>query len=543
MIPDTDPTSPTASGVPGAGEEDSYDGCSAPPRGASQLVRFGPAAGWSVPQWPAGPAWRIAEAVRGGEITARAVVEATLERIATLDPPLRAFVAIAPERALAAADEIDARVAAGQDPGPLAGVPIGVKDLEPVAGLPFTCGSRLYADRVADSDSVQVARLVAAGAIVVGKTNTSEFGAIPYTVNQLHGSTGNPWDPAKTPGGSSGGSATAIAAGMVPLATGSDGGGSIRIPAAWCGCFGMKPTFGRIPRDRDAALSWGPLTHPGVLAASVRDAARYLDVVCGPHAADPDCLEAPADSFEAAVLSVYGDSHSDTPLRRGAGGGRSAGGRHTPGGLDARRVALSATLGYAVVDPSVSAVAQAAAARLAEASGAELVEVDDLFDDPLDTWLALAAPGDYAFLSGLGPAERELLEPAFFVTARIGERMTAADYARALEERRRLNQRLSALFETYDLLLTPTTAAQPFSREGPPPRSIAGRDVGPNGVVPFTHPFNITGHPAASVPAGIGPEGMPVGLQVVGPRFADALVLRACALLERRAFDSGNSAA
>jgi aspartyl-tRNA(Asn)/glutamyl-tRNA(Gln) amidotransferase subunit A len=452
------------------------------------------------------PAWQIGEAVRRGKWSAHDVIEAAFERIERMDGMLNAFTAMSPDQALERAAMIDAKVRSGIDPGRLAGVPLAVKDLEPAAGLPFTSGSRIYAQRVAAEDSVQVARLKAAGAVVIGKTNTPEFGARCYTVNRLHGATGNPWNLSLTPGGSSGGSAAAVASGMVPLATASDGGGSIRIPAAWSGCFGIKPSLGRIPRAHERAPTWGSLSHPGPLAETVRDAARYLDVVAGPHPDDLEALDSAGGRFEAALLGP--------PLRL-------------------RRVAWSQTLGYAEVDAGVAATARQAAEALAGAVGAELVEVAAVFErDPLGVWSTLAAPGDLALLERLAPAERDLVEGAVRKFGGTAMGLSAVDYLEALEGRYQLNRRMSAFFRDHDLLLTPTVAAPPFPKEGPPPTVLNGRNVGPTATIPFTYPFNVTGHPAASIPAGLGPDGMPVGLQVVGPRYDDVLVLRACAALE-----------
>jgi aspartyl-tRNA(Asn)/glutamyl-tRNA(Gln) amidotransferase subunit A len=450
-------------------------------------------------------ACEIAEAVRGREASAIEVTRAALARVASANPALNAFVYVDGERALREAAAIDAAIAAGRDPGELAGVPIGVKDLEGVEGMPLTMGSRAFVDNIATRDSVQVARLRAAGAVVLGKTNTPEFGYKGFTENRLFGATGNPWNPALTPGGSSGGSAAAVGAGMVPIATGSDGGGSVRIPASFCGIYGLKPSAGRIPLAGDTYPHWSTHSHCGPLARTVRDAARYLDIAAGPHPNDLHSLDAPGGHYEADL--------NGPPLRL-------------------RRVAWSPDLGYAAVDASVARVAGAAARRLADALGAELVDAHPAFDDPMATWLRLAAPGDAALIDSMTPAQRELLEPGFIRFAESARGITAVAYAQALAERHLLNRVMTLFFEEYDLLLTPTVSAPPFRAEGPPPTAIGGRDVGPAGFIPFTYPFNVTGHPAASAPAGLDETGMPVGLQIVGPRFGDSLVLRASALFE-----------
>jgi aspartyl-tRNA(Asn)/glutamyl-tRNA(Gln) amidotransferase subunit A len=450
------------------------------------------------------PAWEIAERVRAGELRAREVTERALGRIAELNPALNAFIQVDAEGALRQAEAIDARVASGEDPGPLAGVPLGVKDLEPAKGLLYTLGSRAFAGQVAEEDSVQVARLRAAGAVIIGKTNTPEFGYKGFTENRLWGPTRNPWNPAKTPGGSSGGSSAAVAAGMVPLATAGDGGGSIRIPAAMTGCYGIKPTAHRIPRAGEHAPTWGYFSTLGPMARTVRDAARYLDVASGPHPDDPEVLDGPT-GFEAAVLG---------PAPR------------------LRRVAWSADLGYAAVDPEVARVARAAAERLAAAVGAELEEAHPGLGDTMEAWMTIAAAGDTRLVDDMPEEQRAKLEPGFLRFAEVGRKYTAVDVARALEERHQVNRKMTRFFERYDLLLTPTTAATAFAAEGPPPSEIGGKQVGPAGFIPFTYPFNFLGLPAASLPAGLAPDGLPVGLQAVAPRFADAFLLRVSAAYE-----------
>jgi len=450
-------------------------------------------------------AHEIADAVRTGAVSAREVTRAALERIAARNPALNAFVYLDAEGALAQADAIDAAVAKGDDPGSYAGVPIGVKDLAMAKGMPHTSGSRAFADNVAKRDSVEVARLRGAGAVILGKTNTPEFGYKGFTENQLFGATGNPWNAALTPGGSSGGSASAVAAGMVPVCTGSDGGGSIRIPASFCGCYGLKPSAGRIPLANDSYPTWSTHSTVGPISRSVRDAARYLDIAAGPHPDDLTSLDAPGGGYETAVLGA-------------------------PPAL--RRIAWSKDLGYATVDPDVARLAEAAARRLAFALGAELVEASPGFEEPIFTWLVIGAPGDIVLVDAMTDAQREVLEPGFRAFTELARDFTAAQYATALQERHALNRTVNAFLADYDLLLTPTVAAPPFPKEGPPPTVIAGKEVGGAGFIPFTYPFNLTGHPGASVPAGRDSSGMPVGLQIIGPKFNDRLVLQASAVYE-----------
>jgi len=454
---------------------------------------------------PLATAHDTAGRVRRREISAREAAQDALKRIEAANPALNAFIHVDPETALRQADAVDAAIARGIDPGPLAGVPVGVKDMEPVAGMPLTFGSRAFAHNVADHDSVQVARLKNAGAVVMGKTNTPEFAYKGFTANRLFGATRNPWNPERTPGGSSGGSTAAVAAGMVALCTAGDGGGSIRVPAAFSGCYGIKPSAGRIPRAGANAPTWSTHGTLGPVSRTVRDAARYLDICAGPHPNDLDALDAPPGAYEAATLA---------PAPR------------------LKRIAWSADLGFAPVDPEVRRIAGEAGRALAEAVGAELVEANPGFADPIDTWFTIAAPGDARAVAAMTEEQRALLERGFLAWADQATRITAVMLAEALEARHQLNRAMTAFFQTYDLLLTPTVPCTAFLAGGPPPTEIDGQAVTPAGFVAFTSPFNTTGHPAASLPAGLASDGLPVGLQVVAPRHADALVLAASAAYE-----------
>jgi len=451
-------------------------------------------------------ACEVADGVRAKRFSAREVLDAALKRIEAKNPTINAFIQVDADGARRQADAVDAAIARGEDPGKLAGVPMGIKDLEPVKGLLYTEGSRAHEGRIADRDGVSVSRLKAAGAVIVGKTNTPEFGYKGWTENKLWGPTRNPWDTTKTPGGSSGGSAAAVAAGMVPLCSASDGGGSIRIPASFTGCYGIKPSAHRIPRANEHAPTWGSFSTLGPMARTVRDSARYMDVAAGPHPNDLEALDSTGLDFEGAATG---------PAPR------------------VRRIAYSADLGYAIVDPEVIDLTRKAAAALAGALGAELVEANPGFTDPLLPWTTIAASGDTKLVDEMTEAQRELLEPGFRSFAEIGRSISAVQVANALDIRHQTNRTMTAFFEQYDLLVTPTTATTPFIAEGPPPTSIAGQKVTAAGFIPFTYPFNFTGHPAASLPAGNASNGLPVGVQVVGPRYNDRLVLAVSAVFER----------
>ncbi|MCC6765405.1 MAG: amidase [Deltaproteobacteria bacterium] len=446
----------------------------------------------------------LADAIRAGRLRARDVLEHHLERVARLDPPLGAFVFLDAAGARTAADIVDARVRRGDDPGPLAGVPFGVKELEDVAGWPHPRGARVFADAIAATTSTHVRRLRTAGAIPLGLTASPEMGAASFTASLLHGVCRNPWNPARTPGGSSGGSAAAVAAGLVPLATGSDSGGSLRIPASFTGLVGFKGTYGRVPRG-PRYVGFPNVRNYGVLTRSVADTARVLDCVVGADEHDPLSLPHPGHSYERAVTEL--DLHG-------------------------ARVAWSADLGFGACDPEVARVVRAAADGLVAATG--MVEVDARVDlaDPEEAWRVLMAPDLLELYAPFLPERAADVNPAlqflFAMAAGLGMR----DLARAALVRDALVQSLANLFERVDLVLLPTTPIPAFAAEGPPPATIAGRALSPLATVAQTYVFNLSGHPAVSVPAGTV-DGTPIGLQIVGRRHDDLRVLAAARALER----------
>ncbi|WP_160145506.1 amidase [Arthrobacter sp. SLBN-53] len=451
------------------------------------------------------PVVDTAERVRSGRLSARDVVAEALCAIETADPELNAFVHVDRDGAMTRATEIDRIVAAGQDPGPLAGVPMGVKELHAVSGWPYAMGSRLYQGRIADHTSTLVTRAVAAGAVPVGVTTSPEFGRASFTASPLHGVTRNPWNPRLTPGGSSGGSAAAVAAGMVPFATGTDGAGSLRIPAAFCGLVGFKATYGvvpRGPRHRGVADN----DHYGVLTTTVRDTARVLDSVTGLDPADRASVPAPL--LEAALDEVD---------------------------LRGLRVAFLPTLGGAPCDPEVAAVAEVAAQRFLAATGAVRVSVEVPIDpDCAAAFRVLSAPDVYAAVVAAGSGAPGDVEVDASVRRYVdaARELTVSALLQAHETRARLVAATAAAFEQMDLLLTPSTQVPAFDAEGPMPTEIDGHEVDHWGALAVTYPFNLTGQPAISVPAGWA-GGAPCGLQIVGARHADALVLAAAGAAER----------
>lgn len=445
----------------------------------------------------------VAELVRSGASSAREQTERALAAIAATNDVVHAFVAVDPERALAEADAVDRRIAAGDDVGPLAGVPIGVKDLEDATGYVTTRGSALHRDDPpATGDSALVERLRAAGCVVVGKTNTPEFGWQADSSNMIFPTTCNPWNPPRSAGGSSGGSGAAIAAGMVPLATGSDGGGSIRIPSALNGLSGLKPSRGRVPLRGPEASTWLHYSTPGPMAARIADVALALDVSVGPDPTDLNSLPMPrGESWAAAV---------EQP------------------GLP-KAVIWSRNLGYGTNDTEIEAVCRVAVEQIA-AAGVEVIEIDVFPVDPVISWAAVAFIGLRRKLESLrGTPQWETITPGL---RRVTELVADADmYAvyDALAEAHRLNVRLVEVFHEAPILLCPTVAGQ---------TGLAGGQGTINGAqsvswVTYTPPFNMTGNPAGSVCAGFTADGMPVGLQVIGPQHGDVAVLRAIAAFEQ----------
>lgn len=451
----------------------------------------------------------LAAAVRSGEVRASDLLEVFLGRIAEHDPELNAVAHLDAEGARRQAATVDARVSAGDDPGPFAGVPMGVKELTAVGGMPDTGASLIYRDRIAPADCAEVARLRDAGAVIVGLTTSPEFGAVSFTDTPLHGVTRNPWDPSRTPGGSSGGSAAAVASGMLPACTGSDGGGSIRIPSSYSGLLGMKASFGRIGAGPGTPFDASLTSVHGPIVRSVRDAARYLDVAAGPTATDPVALAAPGVSYEQVV----------------AGGAGVA-------ALRGKRVAWSASLGYARVDPEVERVARAAAEVLVERAGWEPVDVEVVLPRPGSAWGLLSAMNMAAFHLDAAQGRFDELTPVVRLGFEALDRLDAAGIGRAVRRRQELLDAAAAAWEHFDYLLTPTTPTTAIPAEGVLMGEVAGEQVNLMLLsAAFTAPFNMTGQPACSIPAG-HVDGLPVGLQVVGRRHDDARVLAAASLLE-----------
>jgi aspartyl-tRNA(Asn)/glutamyl-tRNA(Gln) amidotransferase subunit A len=445
----------------------------------------------------------LARSVRTKEVSAHELTEVALAQIERLDPHYNAFVAVDGERALVEADALDERISAGQDPGPLAGIPLGVKDLQNAVGYVTTYGSALHADDLpATVDDPFVARLRAAGCVVVGKTNTPEFGWMGNTTNAIFGPSRNPYDTSRGPGGSSGGAAAALAAGMVPLATGSDGGGSIRIPSAVCGLSGMKPSLGRVPGGGAHPPGWLGLSTNGPMAMRIADVARALDVAVGPDPTDLQALPRP----EASWLAALDDPH--VPVR----------------------VVYSPTLGYATVDAEVAAACDRAVSVL-ESLGAEITVQDSVFDaDPVDDFLTFTAAATLRTLRPyLGHPRWEEVHPVLRHFVNLAQETTAEQILQIFDHYHLMNLRLVELFHRSRILVTPTTSAvAPFA--GELESTVNGERTA--NWVQFTYPFNMTKSPAATVRAGTSSEGLPIGVQLIGPQHGDLVVLRTAAALE-----------
>jgi aspartyl-tRNA(Asn)/glutamyl-tRNA(Gln) amidotransferase subunit A len=447
-------------------------------------------------------ATELLDLYRRGEASPVEATQAVLARIDTFDPQLNSFCLVAHEDAIAAAASSEARWRRGEPMGPLDGVPTSIKDLLLTRGWPTRRGSKTVdPDQQWDVDAPATARLREAGAVLIGKTTTPEFGCKGETNSLLTGITRNPWDPTKTPGGSSGGTAAAVAAGLGPLSIGTDGAGSVRIPAAFCGNFGLKPSFGRVPAF--PLSPFGTVSHLGPHTMSVADAALMMNVLKQPDARDWTSL--PPDT------SDYLDGLDD--------------------GIAGLRIAFSPTLGYAGnVDPEVAAAVAVGAGELA-ALGAHVEAVDPGFADPLDITTGLWFTGAWTLWNQLSAQQQAVTDPDFAAEAALGSVLSNLDVQRLILRRGELGSHMRQFMLRFDLLVTPSVAvpafeARPAGHTPMDPESMLG-------WTPFSYPFNLTQQPACTIPCGLTGGGLPIGLQLVGPMFADALVLRAARAYEQ----------
>ncbi|HEX4817074.1 MAG TPA: amidase [Nonomuraea sp.] len=437
-------------------------------------------------------ATELAHLIRSGQVSSVEVVQACLDRVDEVNPRVNAVVTLVAEQALAAAKAADARGPGG----PLHGLPVAHKDLVDTAGIRTTYGSPLFADHVPDTDALVVRRLRAAGAITLGKTNTPEFGTGSHTVNEVFGATRNPYDLSRSAGGSSGGAAAALATGMVPLADGSDMGGSLRNPASFCNVVGLRPTPGRVPEVSDSE-AWFTLGVSGPMGRTVEDVTLLLGAMSGFDPRSP-----------YAIKEVFAPEPEE--------------------GVAGLRVAWSPDLGGLPVDPRTAAVT-ATAPAVFERLGAHVEQVDLDLSDADDAFRTYRA---WHFALAFGDLER--LGPNTAWNVAQGRTLTGADLARAERARSRLYQRMAAFFDTYDVLITVVSQVPPFPVEHPHVKEINGQEL-PDYLswMRSAYWISVLHAPAASVPAGFTPDGLPVGVQIVGRPFADARVLRVARAFEQ----------
>ncbi len=448
-----------------------------------------------------------ARLVRDGEVSARELVQESLDLVERHQAELNAFVYVDADGALAAADAVDRARAAGEPLGPLAGVPFGVKDLEDCAGMPTTHGSRWYADAPpATRDDIHVERFRAAGAIPIGKTAAPEFGAFGYTASPLHGVTRNPWDSECTPGGSSGGTAASVSAGAIPFGTASDGGGSIRGPAASCGLPGLKPTYGHVP-------TFGVTRHAGnavnfTLATTVADTALLFDLTVGPDMRDRTSLPPPGISYTEAIeqLDVAG-----------------------------LRSAWSADLSFVTTDPEVVAIAEHAATTLVDAAGLAPTGLDVQIDDFIRIYAFMESADQFVDIPDDWEDRLDELDPLVVGGWSRNRTVTLPQFAKVEKARRGLEMEVAELFEDIDVLLTPTNSCAPFAAEGPMPTEIAGQRCHAGSAALLTMLANVANLPSITVPAGLTADGLPIGLMITTARHREDQCLRLARLFEQAA--------
>ena len=448
---------------------------------------------------------QLTETLRARKASPVELMQAVLQRIDETNPDLNAVVAMYDrDRLLREARAAEERIAGGQA-RPLEGVPLGVKDLEDAEGLVTSLGSVPFRNNVAKRDSTQVSRLRAAGAIVVGKTNAPEFGYTAITKNLVYGVTRSPWNLERTPGGSSGGSAAAMAANVLPLVTSSDGGGSIRIPASFTGCFGLKTSYGRVPTGPHDEWRYDDTSVYGPTTKTVEDAALFLDQVVGASPCDPNSLPHPGLSYLEAVRAPL-----PNPLR----------------------VAYSADLGYAVVQSDVAAAVDENV-KVFEKLGHRVTAISG--GPPLlgREWGVLGTFELAARLHELLPEHEQEFGRTFIAGVKMGWQVNPEVWGKSARMRMRLNDWTAEVFDRFDLLVTPTVPYDPPPARGPFPDETEGRPQVLAGVASFTIPFNLSWHPAATVRVGLSRAGLPMGMQIVGPRHRDDLVLQAARAFER----------
>jgi Asp-tRNA(Asn)/Glu-tRNA(Gln) amidotransferase A subunit family amidase len=452
--------------------------------------------------------------IRAREISPVEIATAVLERIERLNPTLNAFLTVTPDLALEHARAAEARALRGDLLGPIDGIPVSIKDLEPMAGVRCTYGSKWTENNIAAEDGVATGRIRKSGGVLLGKTNTPHFGYKDMCDNFLGDPCKNPWKLDRTSGASSGGAGSAVAAGLGPLGHGSDGAGSVRIPASLCGIFGMKPSFGRVP-NAPVADYWGGRSHVGPMTRTVRDGAMFLGVMAGPDDRDPLSIDGPVPDFLAAC-------DGDSSVRSGQA-------------LRGLRILWSPDLKHGMVDPEVRQIAETAARVFAD-FGCTLEDGSPPWDDPYEWHKTIYEVGVAARVDDRAREHPEWIEATMMQMVESARGVSAVEYQRAILQRSTFYNVARAWFDGFDLLLTPQMPLGAWSHEAGPnegPREIGGKPARSMfDRLPFTYPFNLTNQPAATVPCGFTAEGLPVGLQIVGKWHADATVLRAAACFE-----------
>ena len=452
------------------------------------------------------PALELARLYRAKSLSPVEVTDAILARIERFNPKLNAYLTVTADHARELARAAEARFRQGQPRGPLDGIPYSIKDLEPTAGIRTTYGSKFFEHNVPAEDGAVASRLRGSGGVLLGKTNTPHFGYKDMCDNLLGPPCANPWNVARTSGASSGGAGAAVAAGLGPVAHGSDGSGSIRIPSALCGIFGLKPSLGRIPAWPSADL-WNTRTHNGPMARTVRDAALMLGIMAGPDARDPLSIDAPPADYLAAC----------------------------DGDLRGLKVGWSRDLGFAAVDPEVGDIAERAARRFAEL-GATVDEARIDWGNPHDFHRIIYSANVAARHYDRARERPDWCETTFLRMILDGARVSAIQFQQANLSRTVFAEKVRGTFETFDLLLTPQMPLAAWPKDPGPFEGVA--DLGGKPAysiferVPFMYPFNLTGQPAANVPCGFTAERLPVGLQIVARWHRETDIFRAAACFE-----------
>jgi Asp-tRNA(Asn)/Glu-tRNA(Gln) amidotransferase A subunit family amidase len=452
------------------------------------------------------PAAELGRLIRAKKLSPVELTDAVLARIERLNPTLNAYLTVTADHARELARASEARAKRGELRGPLDGIPYSIKDLEPTAGIRTTYGSKFFEANVPTEDGAVAARLRATGGVLLGKTNTPHFGYKDMCDNLIGPPCRNPWKLDRTSGASSGGAGAAVAAGLGPLAHGSDGSGSIRIPSALCGIFGLKPSFARVPYWPSADL-WAARSHNGPMTRTVRDAALLLQAMAGPDPRDPLSIDAPPPDFLAAC----------------------------DGDLKGMRVGWSLDLGFAAVDPEVAEITARAARRFGELGGdIEDAKID--WGNPYEFHKIIYSVNVAARNYERAFARPDWIEPTLMRMILDAGKVSAIEHAKALLARTALAERVRATFERYDLLLTPQMPVAAWPADPGPFEGLADLGGKPAHAifdrVPFMYPFNLTGYPAASVPCGFTRETLPVGLQIVGRWHRETDVFRAAACFE-----------